>query len=422
MSQLAGSALPKAFAPDPAAASALWFALRRDEALRRFELAGVPHRRVEEWKYSDLRNALEADGETCRLPSGSDLDPFARIEAYQLVVRDGRLDAPPSGANAPDGVEQYDLAMRDGDAPDWVRENLGNILPGNAMGHASLALMRGGVALRITRATDLPLHLRFLQNSDAAHCRVLIVIEPGASLVFLESHAGGRGFANVGAEIVLEANARLVHLRLAESAPCAIQVEEIGIGLARGARYSAHFSPAGAKLSRLELGIALRGEGAEAELSGATVLGRNLHADVTTHIDHIAGKTTSRQLFKYVVGGTARGIYQGKISVRKGADGSDSRQTAKALLAGARAEADLKPELEILADDVKCAHGAAVGELDADSLFYLRSRGLAEAEARALLTRAFLEESVAMIARDDLRAAVWAFTEHGLVAASDGEP
>ena len=129
-----------------------------------------------------------------------------------------------------------------------------------------------------------------------------------------------------------------------------------------------------------------------------------------------------RSLFKNVAGGKSRAIYQGKITVAKGANGSDSRQTAKALLLGPRAEADLKPELEIFADDVKCAHGAAVGDLDVDSLFYLRARGIPEHEARNLLIRAFLEEAVSEIAGDELRASLWQAVEDALPRAMEGRP
>jgi Fe-S cluster assembly protein SufD len=139
--------------------------------------------------------------------------------------------------------------------------------------------------------------------------------------------------------------------------------------------------------------ITLAGEGAEANLTGVSVLNDN-HADITTRIHHAVGHTQSTQLFKKVAAGKSRAVYQGKVSVAPHADQSDSRQTAKALLLGTRAEADLKPELEILADDVKCAHGAAVGDLDADSLFYLRARGLSENDARNLLIHAFLEEAI----------------------------
>jgi len=153
----------------------------------------------------------------------------------------------------------------------------------------------------------------------------------------------------------------------------------------------------------MELEIALEGEGARAHLSGVSVLDGKRHSDVTTHVIHRVGNTNSTQLFKHVAGGGSRAVYQGKVTVAKGANGSDSNQSAKALLLGDGAEADLKPELEIFADDVKCAHGAAVGDLDAESLFYLRARGIPEHEARGLLLHAFLEDAVAQIANIDQR-------------------
>src|SRR5262249_46689244 len=141
-----------------------------------------------------------------------------------------------------------------------------------------------------------------------------------------------------------------------------------------------------------------------------------------THIVHGAGNTQSTQLFKNVAGGKSRAVYQGRITVAQGANGSDSRQTAKALLLGPRAEADLKPELEIFADDVKCAHGAAVGDLDVDSLFYLRARGIPEAEARNLLIRAFLEEAVAGIESEDMRGVIRKAVEDALLGAMEAPP
>jgi Fe-S cluster assembly protein SufD len=170
----------------------------------------------------------------------------------------------------------------------------------------------------------------------------------------------------------------------------------------------------------------LQAEKASAELSGVGVLASDAHADVTTHIVHAAPDTRSTQLFKDIAGGRSRAVYQAKITVAEGADGSDSRQTAKGLLLdsllGQRAEIDLKPELEIFADDVKCAHGAAVGDLDIESLFYLRSRGISEAEARALLMRAFLGDAVDEIENEDIRATVWAQVEAALVKVTEASP
>jgi Fe-S cluster assembly protein SufD len=278
------------------------------------------------------------------------------------------------------------------------------------------------VALRVACGVTIapPVKLQFF---SAGNVRVLVVLEDGASLILMETNAGDAGSVrNIGTEIVLGENARLFHVRLAASAPKSVEVEHISAFLARGAQYRGHITSFGAKLGRTELHIGLRGEGSQAHLSGVNVLGGETHADITTHIDHAVGHTHSTQLFKNVAGGKSHAVYQGRITVRQGANGSDSRQTAKALLMGTHAEADLKPELEILADDVKCAHGAAVGDLDRDSLFYLRSRGIPDREARDLLVRAFLEEAVAEIEDESIRAAVWHDIEKALPHAMEPHP
>ena len=323
----------------------------------------LPGRRVEEWKYSDLRAALGDDG-------------FGAGHARAAV---GPL---------PQGVEFFDLD--DSKRPGWVSAYYGKLTT-NAVSAVSLALAKGGIALRVPKnhVTEQPLALHF---SGKGHVRALLVLEEGASLTLHESLTGDDN-RNTGFEIVLGVGAQLNHIRLSPSAGEAVQVEEVAIKLASHARYHAHNAAFGSKLSRLEMDIALEGEGAEAHLAGVSVLNDN-HADITTRIHHAVGHTQSTQLFKKVAAGKARAVYQGKVSVAPHADGSDSRQTAKALLLGPRAEADLKPELEILADDVKCAHGAAVGDLDADSLFYLRARGIPEGEAKNLLIRGFLADAI----------------------------
>jgi Fe-S cluster assembly protein SufD len=269
------------------------------------------------------------------------------------------------------------------------------------MSAASLSLSAGGVAFRVPKDANIadPLKVDF---TGPGHVRGLLVLEEGASLTLVEG-VGIADFRNVGFEIVLGEGASLEHVRISPEAGDAVLVEEASVHLAARSRYRGHFAGFGSKLSRMELEIALEGAGAEAHLSGVAVLDGKRHSDVTTHVIHRVGNTNSTQLFKHVAGGQARAVYQGKVTVAKGADGSDSSQTAKALLLGDGAEADLKPELEIFADDVKCAHGAAVGDLDAESLFYLRARGIPEAEARGLLLHAFLEDAVAQIINTDQR-------------------
>jgi len=414
MSAIVNDALAEAIAGEAKRAPApAWAEARREKALASFRAGGVPHRRVEDWKYSDLRAALSAPAAVEAAPV---LAPFADISGTRLEIRDGVLVS--DLANLPPTLEVCDLSDLD-TAPDWVRAQLG-VQDTQQMAAASLALMAGGVALRVASGVvvEEPLHLNFV-SSTAHHARVLVVLEDGASLTLLESHANAATLANLGVEIVLGEKAALTHLRVAASAETAVQVEEVAVTLSAGAVYRAHAADFGAKLSRLEIAIALQGEKAEAQLSGVTVTRGEGHADVTTRIDHAVGNTHSRQLFKYAAGGHSRAVYQGRITVQEGADGTDSRQTAKALLLSARAEADLKPELIIFADDVKCAHGAAVGDLDAEALFYLRARGIPEAQARGLLIRAFLEDAVLEIEDDAIRAAVWPMVEAALMRAGE---
>jgi Fe-S cluster assembly protein SufD len=343
---------------------------RKAHAAALVHASGVPHRRVEEWKYSDLKAVLGEAG-------------FGAVTADWLV------------GNLPSGVEMFDLS--ENNPPAWVMANLAPAR--TVMGAASLALSAGGVALRVPKGMVITDMLK-LDFTGPGHVRALLVLEEGASLNLLEG-VGAADFRNVGFEIVIGAGASLEHLRISPDAGDAVLVEEADVRIASQGRYGAHFAGFGSKLSRMEMEIALDGAGAEARLSGVCVLGGKRHSDVTTRVIHRHGDTTSSQLFKHVAGGHAQAVYQGKVTVAKGANGSDSVQTAKALLLGESAEADLKPELEIFADDVKCAHGAAVGDLDADSLFYLRARGIPEAEARALLLHAFLEDAVAEISGAD---------------------
>lgn len=417
MSAVAENPLPAGFDVEAAVSGVRWLDSLRAEALQSFHAGGIPHRRIEEWKYSDLRTALDAP-RALTTALRSSIDPFAGIAGPRLLIRDGRFDTAHSDRNMPESVALLDLGRLGENAPAWVQTHFGKVLKG-AMGQASIALMKGGVALRISGEHVLPLHLRFEQREEAVHARVMIVVEQGAALTLLESHAQGVGLTDIGVEFVLAPGARLTHVRLADAAAEAIRIEEIGVRVGRDAIYRGHFAQTGTKLERIELTISLDAEGAQAELSGAGVLAGKRHSDITTHVTHAAGKTTSRQLFKYAASDHSRAVYQGRITVAKGADGSDSRQTAKAILLGERAEADLKPELEILADDVKCAHGAAVGDLDTDSLFYLRARGIPESEARTLLLRAFLEEAVADMADDSVRGAVWRFVDSGLSSGTE---
>ncbi|HMI97722.1 MAG TPA: SufD family Fe-S cluster assembly protein, partial [Micropepsaceae bacterium] len=256
-----------------------------------------------------------------------------------------------------------------------------------------------------------------------SHCRVLLVLEEGAQLSLLEAHRGDgahQTLANIGMEFVLKPGARLEHVRLQAEASKALHVTSLGARLEREAEYRALYAALGAQLSRLDVNVQLAAPGAHATLHNVAVLNAGI-ADVTTVMDHATPHGTSRQLFKSVVGGRGRSVNQGRVVVREGAVKSDSHQLFKALLLSPRAEADAKPELEIFADDVVCGHGTAIGSLDEDALFYLRSRGIAENEAKGLLIRAFLEDAIEGLANEAVHEALWQRIDASLTSLEAGQ-
>jgi Fe-S cluster assembly protein SufD len=402
-----------------------WLDARRRAAMDAFAAIGIPTRRVEAWKYTDLANALESelDPATSFDDTLAEGDAFAASDAHLLLVN-GFLHR----ARAANGLDIVDLGALAGNVPDWVKENLGLLAAGRdqPLGAASFALMRGGVAVRVReRAT---LHLDFLtpprDRGAVSHCRVLLLLEEGARLSLLESHRGESAhqtLANIGMELVLKPGARLEHVRLQAEAPNALHVTSLGVRLERDAEYHALYAALGARLSRLDVNVRLDAPGAHARLHNIAVLNGGI-ADVTTVMDHATPHTTSRQLFKSVVGGRGRSVNQGRVLVREGAVKSDSHQLFKALLLSPRAEADAKPELEIFADDVVCGHGTAIGSLDEDALFYLRSRGIAEGEAKGLLIRAFLEDAIEGLADETVHDTLWRRIDASLASLESGEP
>jgi Fe-S cluster assembly protein SufD len=285
--------------------------------------------------------------------------------------------------------------------------------------------MRGGVAIRATGTKSAALHLVLVSpprpHAVISHARVLVVVEEGGKLTLLESHLGGgrdQTLANLGMELILRPNAQLDHVRLQNEPRATLDVTSLGAMVAGGAAYRALYVALGNNLSRLDARVRLDAPTAEAHLHGVVALPEG-HADITTVVDHAAPHTKSRQLFKSVLGGRARAVTQGRVSVHEGAMKSDSHQLYKALLLSNRAEADAKPELEILADDVVCGHGTAVGALDPNALFYLRARGIPEGEARRLLVRAFLEDAIEGFAKPAVHDAIWRRLDAVLPAIKD---
>jgi Fe-S cluster assembly protein SufD len=262
-----------------------------------------------------------------------------------------------------------------------------------------------------------PLHVIFVstQPETASYPRCLVIAESTSECTLIEEYLGvseDAYFTNAVTEVSLAAGAQLRHIRLQRESARAFNIAAAAVVVARDATYTSHTITLGGRLSRYDLAVKLDGEGASAQVDGlALISGRQL-ADTHTLIEHAQPHGRSRQLHKTIVDGAAHAVFNGQILVRPGAQLTDSAQESRNLLLSEKATVNAKPELEIFADDVKCAHGATVGQLDAEQLFYLRSRGLPERAARNLLTYAF---GASVIERIPVRSVV-ARLEHAVMA------
>jgi Fe-S cluster assembly protein SufD len=343
-------------------------------ALRTGDVAELPSRRQEDWRWSDLRGLIRT------IPPASPPGDVAHI----------------------------------GDGPFGAPAN-----------HSVLFLngrrATGEGALRIAAGAPTTIALRIISQASGTshHSAFALILEPGAVAVLLESYEGeGEGYvADAALDIRLGEGARLERIVVVDEAADAVAVSTTEVDLAPGAAFAQTVLTSGAKRQRHETRVHHRGGGAKLRLDGVYLLDGPRHGDLTTSVTHESTDGETIQLTKGAVRGAARGVFQGRIVVREGADRTDARMGHHALILSERAEVDAKPELEIYADDVACAHGNTVGALDENALFYARSRGIPEPEARALLTEAFVGEVVDRIehegARDVARAWVAARLRSG---------
>ena len=249
--------------------------------------------------------------------------------------------------------------------------------------------------------------LASLATGGAFHPRHAIRLGTGARLTLVEVNLGAGAYLNNPVfSVSVAEDATLVHLRIQNESPGAFHLSTLYAEVGARGTYDSFLLSLGGRLARVEVHARLAGEKSAAHLNAAQLLGGGQHADFTTVVAHDAPATTSRQTVKSVLTGRSRGVFQGKIEVSRHAQKTDGYQMNQALLLSGEAEIDSKPQLEIYADDVKCSHGATVGELDPDQLFYLRSRGVPEAQARSILVRAFLDETLDPIAHEAAREAM----------------
>jgi Fe-S cluster assembly protein SufD len=395
-----------------------WLEMVRSGAMDRFEQLGFPSVNTEEWKYTNLAAlAKENFIPATRSDEALDASGFAYPEtaSAHLVVVNGFLREDLSAMAGLEGVVTIDLVNAAADARynKLVRKYLARnaSYDNNGLTALNTAFLQSGVFIWIPKNVNLetPLQVTFVAEGEnsASFPRVLVVVEENSSATVIEnfvSNSGARYFTNAVAEVVLKDGARLEHYRLQRESNRAFHITTTAAELGRSSRYDTTSINLGARLSRHDISVVMDHEGAETSVDGLYLVGSDQHTDTHSVIDHKQPHCNSHQLYKGILDGNGRAVFNGKIFVREGAQKTDAMQTNKNLLLSDRARVDTKPQLEIFADDVKCAHGAAVGQLDPEELFYLETRGIAPDLSRNLLTYGFAEEVIAKIKVESIRA------------------
>lgn len=396
----------------------------RETAAKAFLESGLPHRRVEEWKYTDLR-ALMRDAAPLAPPPGKNeieqaknLDPFPGIEVRRLVLVNGGFVAELSDIKALEkGLSIVPLvrALADGDP---LVQRIGGLKPDTYDAALSLntAFLNDGVLIEIADGAKLarPIHILNVHVGSApssTYARSLIVAGENSQATIVESFAGPDGIAyqtNSAAEFHVGDNASLDLVRLQAEGKSALHLSTLLAKIGNAAKLSLHPVTTGAAVSRYSITLRFAGKGVEGRLAGANLLRGRQHADTTLVLDHAMPNGTSRELIKSALDGESRGIFQGRILVRRAAQKTDARMATHALMLSDSAESDNKPELEIFADDVQCGHGATSGAIDETLMFYFLARGIPRKEAEALLIQSFVAEPIETVAHEGLREALLA--------------
>ena len=396
----------------------------REDAFRRFEAEGLPHRRVEEWKYTDLRALMREAKPLAGLPDAAAkarakaaFATLAAVDARRIVFVDGVLVPELSDLGRLEvglTIGSMAQALTAGDRD--LLAHLGRLVPTDDVAVAlNTAFMGDGALIHVAPGAALaqPIHLVFVNaGSEAASvfARSLVVIEDGARAMLLESHVGCSEASDHQLNAVLELKvgdaAHVDHVKITGEGAGALHVSTLMAAVGAHARFNEFLFTTGGGVVRNQVFVRFGGEGTVAGIRGATLLKGRQHADTTLVAEHVAAECTSREVFKSVLDEHGRSVFQGKIIVRPHAQKTDAKMATHALLLSDTAEADNKPELEIFADDVQCGHGATSGALDQELLFYLKARGIPAKEAEALLIQAFVGEAVEGIEHAGLRDAL----------------
>ncbi len=378
----------------------------RRAALAEFLKQGFPTQRNEEWKYTSLRR-LESrafvPSERVPIALEAGRQPWVHGAGLRIVLVNGHWAPALSSMEAqPPGLTIVTLA-------EWIRHDpaaaldyLSRAAEGavSSLEQLNAAFFEDGLVVRLAPNThvDEAVHIVHVwtgtQQASMSHPRLIVRAGHHSRCTLIEQYVfvgDVESFTNTVATIELEAGAHVRHYRLQQESPRSFHIGHANVRVREHAHYFAHDFSLGGALSRFKLAIYLQESGAHAELHGLLTPTGTQHLDTHTRIEHIAPHTTSTEDYRGIADDRGRGVFNGKVLVHAGAQKTDARQSSRNLLLSAKAEIDAKPELEIYANDVKCSHGATTGQLDADALFYLRSRGIPETQARVLLIHAFAQ-------------------------------
>jgi Fe-S cluster assembly protein SufD len=398
-----------------------WVELVRESAMDRFESLGFPTVANEEWKYTNLAQLSREPFRPSELQSSiiiADIDRFSYPEtaASQIVLVNGQFRQDLSRTDSLESVVAVDLFSAIADAR--YNKIVRSYLARNANYHdksltaLNTAFLQSGVFILIPKDVKLeaPLQISFITDptelNTAVFPRVLVVAEENSSAKLIEmfvSLGEGTYFTNTVVEVVVKQGAHLEHCRLQQESSQAFHVANTSVELGKSSSYNSTAISLGAKLARHDISVVMDHEGAECWVDGLYVVGADQHTDTHSVIDHKQPYCNSHQLYKGILDSNGRAVFNGKVFVREGAQKTDALQTNKNLLLSPQARVDTKPQLEIYADDVKCAHGAAVGQIDEDQLFYLEARGINPELGKSLLTYGFAEEVIEKIGVESIR-------------------
>jgi Fe-S cluster assembly protein SufD len=399
-----------------------WAMRLRETALDRFKELGFPSVKEEEWKYTNVAPLTRMEFQRYQGSSKIttvEVEQLGYVEAKnsQLVFVNGVLRKELSSlGDIPEGVVAMDLgdAINSESYQELIREHLARGVDYNTNGFIALntAMLEGGAFVLIPKNMEIsqPLSLLFVSDAKEGNVvsfpRVLVIAGENSKATLIESYVNaghGVSFTDAVVEITLQDGSRLEHYKVQRESQESFHIAATNASLGANVSYDSTAINFGAELSRHDIAVKMPHQGAECWVDGLYVVGSGQHTDTHSVIDHQQPHCTSHQLYKGILDGKSRAVFNGKIFVRHGAQKTDAMQTNKNLLLSKEARVDTKPQLEILADDVKCAHGAAVGQIDEDELFYLQTRGIHTELARNLLTYGFVEEVIGKIKIESIR-------------------